>query len=159
MYQRVLLAYDGTLEGARALREGALLARTCGAQVCLLSVVPQSVGVNMAEGVHCGVVGQLTDSYRDQLENAAARLRQLGFQPDVRLIVGEPAQTIGAVARKVGADLVVVGYRAQKRTPFWWSGSTHERLSDHLECSVLISRRVVSDEVFEAELQGATPPH
>ena len=33
MYKRILLAYDGSLEGRTALREGALLARQCGAQV------------------------------------------------------------------------------------------------------------------------------
>jgi len=39
MYKRILLAYDGSVEGRTALREGALLARQCGAQVFLLSVL------------------------------------------------------------------------------------------------------------------------
>ena len=39
MYQRILLAYDGSLEGRTALREGALMARQCGAEVFLLSVL------------------------------------------------------------------------------------------------------------------------
>ena len=39
MYKRVLLAYDGSVEGRTALREGALLARQCGAEVFLLSVL------------------------------------------------------------------------------------------------------------------------
>lgn len=33
MFRTVLLAYDGSPEGALALREGALLAKACGAQV------------------------------------------------------------------------------------------------------------------------------
>ena len=33
MYRKILLAYDGTLEGAIALREGAILAKQCGAEV------------------------------------------------------------------------------------------------------------------------------
>ena len=36
MYKRILLAYDGSVEGRTALREGALLARQCGAEVFLL---------------------------------------------------------------------------------------------------------------------------
>ncbi len=36
---RVLLAYDGSVEGRTALREGALLARQCGAEVFLLAVL------------------------------------------------------------------------------------------------------------------------
>ena len=39
MYKRILLAYDGSVEGRTALREGALLARQCGADVFLLSVL------------------------------------------------------------------------------------------------------------------------
>ena len=35
MYKRILLAYDGSVEGRTALREGALLARQCGAEVFL----------------------------------------------------------------------------------------------------------------------------
>ena len=39
VYKRILLAYDGSVEGRTALREGALLARQCGAEVFLLSVL------------------------------------------------------------------------------------------------------------------------
>ncbi len=39
MYKKVLLAYDGSIEGRRALREGAKLAQFCGAEVFLLAVV------------------------------------------------------------------------------------------------------------------------
>ena len=36
MFKTVLLAYDGSREGALALQEGALLAKACGAHVHLL---------------------------------------------------------------------------------------------------------------------------
>ena len=39
MYTKVLLAYDGSIEGRRALREGAKLAQLCRAEVFLLAVV------------------------------------------------------------------------------------------------------------------------
>ena len=42
MYERILLAYDGSVEGRAALKEGALLARQDKAQVFLLSVVATS---------------------------------------------------------------------------------------------------------------------
>ncbi len=112
MYERVLLAYDGTQEGGIALREGAILARRCGAKgkVLLLSVVNDSGGVRMAEGFYAGVV---TDSYRAQPqgpENGVARLTALGMVPTAKLMVGEPARVIGAYAEEVKADLVVVGH-------------------------------------------------
>jgi nucleotide-binding universal stress UspA family protein len=42
MYRKVLLAYDGSIEGRRALREGAKLAQLCCAEVFLLAVVELS---------------------------------------------------------------------------------------------------------------------
>jgi nucleotide-binding universal stress UspA family protein len=42
MYRKVLLVYDGSIEGRRALREGAKLAQFCRAEVFLLAVVELS---------------------------------------------------------------------------------------------------------------------
>ena len=50
MYKKVLLAYDGSIEGRRALREGARVAQLCGAEVCLLAVVEVSAGTGTLEG-------------------------------------------------------------------------------------------------------------
>ncbi len=51
MYGKILLAYDGSVEGRLALREGARLAKLCEADVFLLAVVNLSTGIIMAEGV------------------------------------------------------------------------------------------------------------
>ena len=155
MYKRVLLAYDGSLEGARALREGALLANACCAEVVLLSVAPQTAGVQIAEGVQGGVVAQLIESHKELLQRALARLRALGFNVVGRLEVGEPAPTIGKVAREMGAELVVVGHHKQSFLSRWWSGDTDAYLSDHVHCSVLLSRNTMSDEEFEARVKAA----
>jgi nucleotide-binding universal stress UspA family protein len=153
MYQRILLAYDGTVEGAVALREGALLARRCGAQVFLLSVIPRTGSVQVAESVYAGVVTQQLENYKALLERGAARLRELGMEPVTRLVVGEPAPEIGAFAKEIAADLVVVGHRKQSMLARWWSGATEAYLSDNITCSLLISRNAISDEAFEAALQ------
>jgi nucleotide-binding universal stress UspA family protein len=153
MFKHILLAYDGTAESVMALREGALLAKSCGAKVFLLSVIPLTSGVQMAEGMFGGVVGHQIDSYKELLEHAVARLKLLGFQPAARLVRGEPAPIIGAVAKEIGADLVVVGHRQQTLLSRWWSGSTHAYLSDYIRCSLLIARNPMSDEAFETELR------
>lgn len=151
MFRKILLAYDGTLEGARALREGALLAKTCCcAEVVLLSVAPETAGVHMAESVQGGVVAQLIQGHKDLLERAVTWMRQHGFEPVARLEIGEPSPTIGRVAREVKADLVVVGHHKQSMLSRWWSGSNDSYLSDHIGCSLLVSCSSMSDEAFEA---------
>ena len=49
MYKRILLAYDGSVEGRTALREGALLAKQCGAEVFLLSVLTDTGTLLLSE--------------------------------------------------------------------------------------------------------------
>lgn len=154
MYERILLAYDGSREGLIALREGALLARRCGAQVFLLCVLPDSGGTRLAENVFGGAVAQQIDTYKDLLRLAVERLKQLGFNPVARLVVGDPAPQIGLFAKEIRADLVVLGHHKRSMLERWWSGGAGAFITDHVSCSVLIGRNPISDEAFEAELHA-----
>ena len=154
MYERILLAYDGSREGAIALREGAVLAKRVGAQVFVLSVPPQFRGVIMAEAVHAGAMSDYLEHYRSVLEQGVARLRSFGIEPVAKLVAGDPARTIGEFALEIGADLVVVGHRRRSILERWWSGSSGAYLSDILSCSLLIARTVLSDEAFEAQMRA-----
>ena len=92
MYKRILLAYDGTREGLVALREGALLAKRCGAEVHLLSVLPETAGVLMASASGGDVVGQQVDTYKALLDRGITVLKQvLDLTPVGKLVIGEPA--------------------------------------------------------------------
>jgi len=149
MYKNIVLAYDGSVGGALALREGALLAKTSQAKVTLLSVIPHTPGpVVTMEGVG-GLIAQPLDGHKDLLERAVQWLQERGIEPEAKLIMGEPTQTIGAVVKEVDADLVVVGYRRESLLARWWSGTTHAFLSDHVTCSVLIARNPIEDGAFE----------
>jgi nucleotide-binding universal stress UspA family protein len=160
MYKRVLLAYDGSLEGAVALREGAILAKRSGAEVYLLSVVPHLAGLQVAEGVHGGVVAHELDRYREVLERGVDRLTKLGFAPASKLAVGDPARVIGEYAKEISADLVVVGHRRRNMLERWWSGDSGGYISDQITCTLLIARNAVSDKSFEGEFTAheVAPP-
>jgi nucleotide-binding universal stress UspA family protein len=156
MYKRIVLAYDSSREGRAALREGALLAKRCNAQVFLLSVAATSVGLNVSESTYPGPVAHHEATQRALLAEGVQRLMELGFSPSSELVSGDPTQAIGAYARRVGADLVVVGHRRQSLLERWWSGSAGGYLLDRIDCSLLISRRSISDAEFEAELAEIT---
>src|SRR5271163_3840548 len=113
MYKRILLAYDGSVEGRTALREGALLARQCGAEVFLLSVAADSNALLLAAAAQVGAYIPIEDDLTEVLNEGVARLKQLGFDPVAKLVRGEPAEEIGNFAKQVGADLIVVGHRRQ----------------------------------------------
>jgi nucleotide-binding universal stress UspA family protein len=155
MYDRVLLAYDGSREARGALREGALLARKFGCKVFLLCVVSEGAGVQIGEAALPGAVALTRDTYQALFDEALEKLTQLGFKPEGRMVYGEPAAEIAAYARDVDADLVVVGHRKKNLFERWWSGQTSAYLSDHVGCSVLIARSTVTDEQFIAALGKA----
>ena len=154
MYQRILLAYDGTREGLIALREGALLTKRCGSQVFLLSVLPETGGAMLATAAGGGdVVSQQMDSYKALLSRGVEVLTQLGLKPVGKLVIGEPAHQIAAYARETSADLIVLGHRHHNTVAHWFSESTGDYIKKHVPCSVLMGRNAVTDEVFQAELQ------
>jgi len=155
MYEKILLAYDGSLEGAVALREGAILAKHCGAAVFLLSVAPDSAGVQMAEGIQCGAMASHAEHYREVLERGIDKLTRLGLAPVGRLAFGDPARAIAIFAREVGADLVVVGHQKRSFIERWWSGPTGAYICDFVGCTLLIARNAVSDAAFEAQMTGS----
>lgn len=150
MYERILLASDGTHEGLTALREGALLARDVRARVFLLVVTPDTPGGRLADSIHPLPRGE---AEQDLLQRGLKRLAEMGVPAEGELVSGEPAQAIGAQAGRFNADLVVVGHRRQGLMERWWSGASGAYLVDHVACSVLIARRIVSDEEFERRLK------
>jgi nucleotide-binding universal stress UspA family protein len=150
MYERILLAYDGSVEGRTALREGALWARKCGAKVFLLAVLADYEMLLMAEAAVAGISVRVEDDFTDVLNEGVARLRKLGFDPVAKLVRGQPAEEIGKFAREIKADLIVVGHRRQSAFDRWWSGPRGAYLMDYTDCSLLVARNAVSDEAIEA---------
>jgi nucleotide-binding universal stress UspA family protein len=147
MYKRVLLAYDGSIEGRRALREGAKLAQLCRAEVFLLAVVEISSIMTPEAGLTVPIELQTAD-YQTILAEGIERLRALGFSPHSRLEVGDAGQKIAEVAEEIGAHLVVVGHRPQGRLARWF-GSVGSYLVKRLRCSVLVAQTEISDDEFE----------
>jgi len=152
MYRRILLAYDGSVEGRTALREGALLARQCNAEVFLLSVLVDPGALLLPEAALAGASVQAEEDFLEILNEGVARLRKLGFDPTAKLVRGQPAEEIGSYARQIGADLIVVGHRRQSAFDRWWSGPKGAYLMDYTDCSLLVARNIVSDETIEAML-------
>lgn len=153
MYGRILLAYDGSVEGRTALKEGALLAKLCSARVFLLSVIADTPGARIAEAHHAGVSAHLEGRYQEILQEGVTRLKGIGLDPVAKLVAGEPALEIGAYAREIQADLVVVGHRRQSLLERWWSGSSGAYLIDNIGCSLLIGRNLINEQQFEAALR------
>src|SRR4051794_7409318 len=108
MYRCVLLCYDGSAEGRRALREGARVALAAGAKAHLLAICKNLVATTAPEGVTAALMDCQDDVARGLLEEGVRKLRELGVQAEGALVHGDPILEIPRVAREVRADLIVV---------------------------------------------------
>jgi nucleotide-binding universal stress UspA family protein len=152
MYRNILLAYDGSLEGRVALREGALLAKRCDAKVVLLAVIDPAVYVPVV--ADAGVVYFPPDQTGDVqkiLDEGVARLTRLGLVHTALLRTGDPVTCIVDVANETGSDLVVVGHHKQGALARWLMGSVTATLIDRLNCSLLTGRLEISEEDLFAQ--------
>ncbi len=120
MYDKVLLAYDGSIEGRRALREGARIAQYCRAEVFLLAVVEVSAGTGTLEGGFVIPITEQIEIYQKILGEGVERLKAMGFSPTARLGMEKPDARSPASPKRSGQTCVIGHRRATDR---WRGGS------------------------------------
>ena len=142
MYRKILLAYDGSQSGRTALFECSYLADSGEADIHLIAVV-QPVPAAVLYEVVISEVPDATDEtehHRKVLEQGVQMLRERGFAAQGHLARGEPVEQICEHAKRLKADLIIVGHRRPKGwAERWWRGSIGATLMDNAPCSVLIA--------------------
>ncbi|RJF97330.1 universal stress protein [Noviherbaspirillum saxi] len=144
MYQRILVAYNGTPESRLALQECIRLSPGPAAQIHLLAVVTPVPIVLAGEFVAAVPTMDEEQAERDAmaqvLETGRRMLADAGLSVTPHLEVGEPVTVIGELVNRAGIELVIVGHSRHK--PFamrWWRGSMDAVLVEKIRCSVLVA--------------------
>jgi nucleotide-binding universal stress UspA family protein len=141
MFKRVLLCYDGSAAGRRALRRGADLAIFLGAQVYVLSIIPSGaldpVVVAGAAG-HACIVGE-DHSYRKMLDESVEWLKARGLAAEGYLTSGNTIDRILEYANRLTIDLIVLGHYPQPSGGFWWSSSHRGTLAERAHCCIFVA--------------------
>jgi nucleotide-binding universal stress UspA family protein len=141
MYKRILLAYDGSEPGQKALLDCREIAQWSGASLTLIAVMPLQRQVVAAEGViyEQGVVDQDRERYRGILNDGLRQLIETGHEAQGEVLYGETVDEIARYARQIDADLIVVGHKhLEGWAARWWRGSVSKSLIAHAPCSVLV---------------------
>ena len=140
-YRKILLAYNGSKEGRRALLECADLAGFLQAETHLLAVASMPPSLFLTEGF---VPEELLEEEKKRtqtvLDEGIRSLRERGFSATGHLAVGEPVEEICRLAKNIGVNLIVLGHN--QNTSFaarWWKGSVGASLLDYAPCSILIA--------------------
>ncbi|HTI17965.1 MAG TPA: universal stress protein [Trinickia sp.] len=139
-YNKILLCYDGTREGRKALRCGADLALDLNAETHLLSVVDMRTSIAQSAGLLTDVAcGRFEDAAREILQEGVDWLTERGVTAHGHFAFGHPIDEITNLADELKVDLVVVGHRARSGLSRWWMGSGNTQLLDRVSCSILVT--------------------
>jgi nucleotide-binding universal stress UspA family protein len=139
MYRRVLLCYDGTAEGRKALREGAQVAIAMKAETFLLAICRNTVASTPPEGMTPELVNCQHESAAALLREGVEKLQAHGLTVEGELVIGDPLEQIPAAAKRLSVDLIVVGHRTRGRLARWWADSPQQTLLNLISCSILVS--------------------
>ena len=139
MYNKILLCYDATEEGRRALRQGADIAAAMNADTFLLAICRSMLSTAVPEGVTPELIGCQESTARALLEEGVKWLNERGIRCEGALVFGNPFDHIPQTAQRIGADLIVLGYRPRSVFARWSSQSHEEILLARVKCSVLVA--------------------
>jgi nucleotide-binding universal stress UspA family protein len=141
MYRKILLAYDGSEAGQKALIDCEEIAQLNKAEICLVAVMPPAAALIGGEGFVYDARREEEDRhrYQDVLGDGISRLAEKGHRASGEVVVGEAVDEIARYARKCNADLIVVGHKhLDSWAARWWRGSLSKSLIEQSPCSVLV---------------------
>ncbi len=136
MYERIIVAYDGSTQAQKAFGHALQPAKAFQSEVLVVSVFRPPEPATRVE------LDAVIDEARQKLEAAFAGLRTAGQQAGVRIrtevMVGHPAEQIIVAAEQESAGLIAMGRRGKGTFGRWLMGSVSEKVLRYAHCAVLV---------------------
>ncbi len=140
MFDRILLAVDGSKHALHAAKLAGDLARSMNSKDIRVVVVYSNIPSYLGEPNMQAVIDARLHEANEILDSA---LRVLGKVPgdiQTELIEGSPAEAIIDVASARQSDVIVMGSRGMGTLAGLLLGSTSQKVVGHAPCPVLIVR-------------------
>ena len=142
MYKKILLAYDGSQSGQKALLDCQDLAQWSHAELSLVAVLPINIGLVSTEGgvYDSGMMEREKQGMQAVLDEGLEHLKTAGFPATGALLTGDTVDEITEYAKQIQADLIVVGHKhLDGWAARWWKSSVSTALIAQAPCSVLVT--------------------
>ncbi len=138
MFHHILIGYDGSANGKKALEYGIDFAMHANAEVTIVTVSPK-VPTYLGPPQYDELVSRVTAEARQVAEMGAEQARACGIEKvRVEVLEGSPAECILQVADTRKCDCIVVGSRGHDGMAGLLLGSVSDRLAHHSKVPVLI---------------------
>ena len=148
MFEKILVAIDGSTHSERAAAAGIEMARLYGSVVTVLYVVDISKEYAPLGDLVSKVVedpfAAMRDTLQKQGDEAIKRVEEMaktaGVPAERKIIEGYPADAIISVAEKENMDLIVVGYIGVSGLERFLLGSVADKVVRNSKVPVLVVR-------------------
>ena len=157
MIDRILLPLDGSEQAEAALPYAVALHRAFGSRIVLLRVVEanadrpglfsESMGWRLAEA-----------EGRSYLEQVARRVKELGIEPTLDVVSGNPSEEILDAIRRWETDLVILSSHGEGGAEAFPCGGTTSKVIASADSSLLVIRNGGSVALDEVPLRRVVVP-
>jgi nucleotide-binding universal stress UspA family protein len=138
MFHHVLIGYDGSANGKKALEYGIDFAMHAEAEITIVTAFPKTPDM-LGAPQYDELLSRLVAEAQATAEMAAEQARACGIEKvRVEVLEGSPAEAILRVAETRGCDCIVVGSRGRGEMAGLLLGSVSDRLAHHAKVPVLI---------------------
>lgn len=137
MYEKILLAADGSENSLRAAREAAKMASLV--QGCRVEVVyVADFSKSKSDILHAQGKAELELSRRQKLQSVEEELQSHKVIYEVKILHGDPGPAIVEYANKEAFDLVVIGSRGLNALQEMVLGGVSHKVMKRVNCPALI---------------------
>jgi len=144
----VLVPTDFSEASGVAVTYGVALARTFGARLTLLHVIPDSFGDDIIAAATLGMFQIANNNASTRLRSLLTEEERRGLEIQYVVRTGDPEHEIVEYARQYDVDLIVASTRPHGAVAHMLASSVPEKLLRHAPCPVLIVRHPEHDFVM-----------
>jgi nucleotide-binding universal stress UspA family protein len=137
LFEKILIATDGSDRNKAAITEAMRIGKACGAQVHAVYVADSRALESAAAG---SVAGDAWAMIQSEAAAALAHVKSLGVGVNIETVIldGKPAAEIVKYAEEQKIDLIVIGTQGKKGIERLLLGSVAESVIRSAPCRVLV---------------------
>ena len=137
MFERILIATDGSEKNQPAVRKSVEIARECGSTLYAIYVIDNTSVTSAQPEV---LMGDVYMKLKAEGEKAVERIKEMakGVNLEALVLSGRPANIVTGFAAKNRVDLIVVGSQGKSGLERLILGSVTESIIRMADCMVLV---------------------
>lgn len=136
--KRILVAHDGSKLSDKALKRGVDMAVLFGANLTVLTVIPELYLTELSDIDRSRIMDALTEETMIFMEKIRSSLAGKSVEAKTITRQGMPAEKILETAKKMKIDLIIVGSHGRHGAKKFLLGSISSKVVEYANCPVLV---------------------